>query len=154
MAIKQKADGSFVYTYEAIKDNSRQTKKLSLMEEISSVNSGNSSGESASASNKSIAQAKNQRKGQRSIQDDNYEAEYRAAYERMTDARIKLSELKGELDDLNKRIATTKAEDMDALIAEIAEWEKKEAAKDQGPEPLPEVEQELEAVPDQEGGAE
>ena len=125
VAIKQKADGSFVYTYEAIKDNSRQTKKLSLMEEISSVNSGNSSGESASASNKSIAQAKNQRKGQRSIQDDNYEAEYRAAYERMTDARIKLSELKGELDDLNKRIATTKAEDMDALIAEIAEWEKK-----------------------------
>ena len=43
----------------------------------------------------------------------------------MTDARIKLSELKGELDDLNKRIATTKAEDMDALVEEIAEWEKK-----------------------------
>ena len=42
------------------------------------------------------------------------------------------------------------AEEVDTF----AEWEKKEAAKDQGPEPLPEVEQELEAVPDQEGGAE
>ena len=64
-----------------------------------------------------------------SIRDDTdgnyYEAEYRAAYDRMTDARIKLSELKGELDELNKRIATTKAEDMDALIQEVAEWEKK-----------------------------
>ena len=44
------------------------------------------------------------------------------------------------------------AEEVDTFA--VAEWEKKEAAKDQGPEPLPEVEQELEAVPDQEGGAE
>lgn len=71
IAIREKSNGSFVYTYEAVKDNSRQEKKLSLMEKFTSVNAGRDSGESATASNESIAQAKNQRKGQSSFNDEN-----------------------------------------------------------------------------------
>ena len=65
-----------------------------------------------------------------SIQEDDAEGQrlekaYREAYDKYTDKRLEISRLKGELDDLNKRIAATKPEDMDKMYQEAVEWEEK-----------------------------